>query len=206
MTEPSAAAPESSQPAEEAQAPASAGPEPKTDTRRASLEDSLGDLDDKTRAFVLGEVSTARTEAKNLRERLKQAEPKISEYDRLVTASKTAEERAQEAASASEQRAATALQRVARAEVKAALAAAGMDDPDSIIEDLNFSKFIDDDGEIDDGAIKALQARFARYSTSATASRAPRPDASQASGGNGRTAASPAAEFASFINQQIRRT
>jgi hypothetical protein len=154
----------------------------------------LSGLDDTARGVVMGEVTKARNEAKGLRDRLKESEPKVAEYDRLAQASKTDAERAQEAQQAAEQRATTAMQRVARAEVKAALSGL-VDDPDSIIEDLNLSRFVDDDGEVNEQALVALKNKYAAFS----GRRAPRPDPSQASGANGSASAGPAQEFASIL-------
>jgi hypothetical protein len=178
--------------------PAPNEPTPKTPPAKKSLEDSLAALDESTRTFVLGEVTSARTEAKGLRERLKTAEPKIAEYDRLVAASKTDAERAQEAREAAETRAAKALHRAARAEVKAALASV-VDNADAIVKTLDMSQFIDDEGEVDQDALTSLQQTYSAFS----APRKPRPDPSAASGANGKTPASPAAEFASFLQRQI---
>ena len=133
-----------------------------------------------------------------LKRQLKEYEPKVSEYDRLTEASKTAEERAQEALKAAEQRALAATQRVARAEVKAALAGL-VDDPDSIVEDLNLARFVDDDGEINVDAIAALKQKYAGFA----GKRGPKPDLSQGSGGNGRSVANPAADFASILQGQL---
>jgi hypothetical protein len=180
------------------QAPAAAAPAGTPAVQAKSLEDLLAGLDDDARGVVLGEVSKARGEAKNLRERLKVAEPKVAEYDRLAAASKTAEERANEAATAADARALAATQRVARAEVKAALTGL-VDDPNSIVEDLNLARFIDDDGEIDQAAIDKLKAKYAGFS----GRRPPRPDQSQASGANGATATSPASQFASILQSQL---
>ena len=133
-----------------------------------------------------------------LKRDLKATEPKVSEYDRLAEASKTAEERAQEALKAAESRALASMQRVARAEVKAALTGL-VDDPDSIVEDLNLARFVDDDGEINEGAIAALKTKYAGF----TGKRGPRPDLSQGSGANGKSVANPAAEFASILQSQL---
>jgi len=169
-----------------------------TTEQAKSLEDLLAGLDDTARAAVLGEVHKARTEAANYRGKLRAAEPKAAEYDRLAEASKTADERAQEAVKAADTRALASMQRVARAEVKAALTGL-VDDPDSIVEDLNLARFIDDDGEINDGAIAALKTKYAGFA----GKRGPRPDLSQGSGANGKTAANPAAEFASILQSQL---
>ena len=184
------------QPNAEGQQPPAEGtqepPKPQT------LEELLADLDDDRRTVILGEVDKARKEAKNLRTRVKEAEPKLAEYDRLVEASKTDAERAQEALQAAQDRASRATQRMAQAEVKAALSGL-VDDPDAIIEDLNLAKFIGEDGEVNADAISALRSKYAAFG----GRRAPRPDPSQASGANGKTQASPAADFASFIQSQI---
>jgi flavin-binding protein dodecin len=169
-----------------------------TTEQAKSLEDLLAGLDDTARAAVLGEVHKARTEAANYRGKLRAAEPKAAEYDRLAEASKTADERAQEAVKAADTRALASMQRVARAEVKAALTGL-VDDPNSIVEDLNLARFIDDDGEINDGAIAALKTKYAGFA----GKRGPRPDLSQGSGANGKTAANPAAEFASILQSQL---
>lgn len=182
--EPAAAAPGDSRP---------------TDAKK-SLEELLADLDDDRRGVILGEVSKARNEAKNLRTRLTEAEPKIAEYDRLAQASKTDAERAQEAQQAAEARATAAVQRIAKSEVKAALAGL-VDDPDSIIEDLNLNRFVDADGEIDTAALTALKSKYAAFA----GRRAPRPDPTQASGSNGAAASSPAGDLAAILQGQLNR-
>jgi len=186
-------------PAAETQEPAAAAPAPAEGAKK-SLEDLLAGLDEDARKVVLGEVSKARNEAQGLRTRLKDAEPKVAEYDRLAQASKTDAERATERATAAEARATAATQRVARAEVKAALAGL-VDNPDSIIEDLNLARFVSDDGEVNDDAIAALKSKYAAFS----GRRAPRPDPTQASGGNGASAPSPASELASILQGQLNR-
>ena len=133
-----------------------------------------------------------------LKRQIEDYEPKAAEYDRLAAASKTAEERANEAVTAADARALASMQRVARAEVKAALTGL-VDDPNSIIEDLNLARFIDDDGEINDDAVAALKTKYAGFA----GKRGPRPDLSQGSGANGKTAVSPAAEFASIMQGQL---
>jgi uncharacterized alpha-E superfamily protein len=174
-----------------------------TDPPKAqSLEELLADLDDDRRKAVLGQVDKARNEAKNLRDRLKKAEPLAAQYEQLEQASKTDQERAEETRKGLEERAQKAVQRVARAEVKAALAGV-VDDPDEILDDLNLAKFIDTDGEVDQDAITALRDKYARRFPQGP--RTPRPDTSQASGARGSTPASPANEFASLLQGLTRR-
>lgn len=164
---------------------------------KRSLEDLLADIDDERRKVILAEVSKARGEAKGLRDRLRDAEPKVAEYDRLAAASKTEMERASERATAAESRAQAANRRVARAEVKAALTGL-VDNPESIVDDLDMSRFLDPDGEVDAQAVTALKSKFA-----ALGPRKPKPDSSQASGANGGTVVGPAQEFASLLQSQL---
>lgn len=136
--------------------------EPMAPPAKRSLEDLLGGLDDDARAAVLGEVSKARNEAKNLRERFKEAEPKISEYERLVEASKSDLERAQEQAKAANDRAVGMLRDVATAKVEAALSGLPDEIRATLLEDINVDKFITDD-TVDTEAINALRAKYAAF-------------------------------------------
>jgi hypothetical protein len=143
-------------------------------------------------------VTTARGEAKKLRERVRAAEVKANAYDTLEAASQTEAERAQAALQAAEQKVSTAFQKAARAEVKAALAGV-VDNPDAIVDDLNLARFVDSDGDVDADAVKALRDKYAAFS----GRRAPAPDRSQASGANGTSEANPAEEFASILKHQL---
>jgi chromosome segregation ATPase len=155
------------------QTPAAAAPAPAPAAKR-SLEDSLAALDDATRAFVLGEVQSARSEAKNLRDRVKDAEPIVAQWRQLEEASKTELQRAQEAAKSAEDRATATLSRVATAELKAALTGV-VPDPAGLIEDLNVAKFITADGNVDEAAIQQLRAKYAAFTPQA----GPRPNPAQ---------------------------
>lgn len=196
MTTPDPAAPAAT-PATDPATP----PEGNADPRPKTLEELLADVPEDHRAVILGEVSKARSEAKGLRDRLKLAEPKAAEHDKALEAQKTAEQRADDARKAAEERAATATQRVAKAEIKAALSGV-VDNPDLIIDDLNLGKFVDQDGEVDAAAIDALRTKYAALGGGTR--RAPRPDPSQASGANGRTSTDPAQEFGSLLQQALR--
>lgn len=88
-------------------------------TQPRSLEDLLAALPDDQRGVILGEVTKARTEAKNLRERLKAAEPKVAEFEKLTEAQKTEQQKAAEAQAGLERRAADAELRLMRYEVAA---------------------------------------------------------------------------------------
>lgn len=72
---------------------------------------------------------------------------------------KTADEKAQERERKAAEREQAASERVAKADIRAALTGI-VDDPDSIIEDLKISRFLTDDGEVDDDAIASLKAKY----------------------------------------------
>lgn len=170
---------------------------------KPTLEESLAALDEETRTYVLGEITTARTEARKLRDRVKAAEPKATAYDRLEAASRTAEETAQEAIKSAEAKAVAANHRIAKAEIKAALTGV-VTNPAKYVERLNLALYVDEDGEIDTDAVEQLKADELAERESAGRPRPPRPDASQASGANGRSKADPAQEFASLMQAQLR--
>jgi hypothetical protein len=78
---------------------------------------------------------------------------KLAEYDRLVEASKTDLERAQERAEQNEQRATRAESRAVKAEISRL--ADGFADPSDALDSLNVSDYVTDDGDVDVEAIKA---------------------------------------------------
>lgn len=170
---------------------------------KRSLEDLLADLDDDAKTAVLKEVSKARNEAKGLRDRVNTAEPKAAEYDKVLEAQKTAEQKSADVAAAAEKKAADALERVARAEIKAALAGV-VGNPDEILEDLNLRKFMTDEGEIDQTAVDALTKKYAAMQAQAAAPRAPQPDRSQASGGNHTSTSTPRDTFAGWLKNELQ--
>lgn len=142
---------------EPTQNPASTPPAP----AKRTLESSLADLDDETRKFVLGEVTSARSEARNLRARVQEAEPIVAQFRALEEASQSAEERAQAQIKAAEERARNADRRIATAELRAALTGV-VPDAAAFVEDLNVDRFIRD-GDVDTEAIQALRQKYAAY-------------------------------------------
>lgn len=134
--------------------------EPAAKPAKPSLEDSLAGLDEHTRSFVLGELQSARNEAKNLRQRVKDAEPIVAQFRALEEASKSELERAQEAARVADERARATVQRVAVAELKAALTGV-VPDPAAVIEDLNMARFLNDEGDVNADAVSALRQKYA---------------------------------------------
>lgn len=174
-------APETQEPA--AAAPADQGTPP----AKRSLEDLLGGLDDADRGVILGEVSKARNEAKNLRDRLKEAEPKVTEYDRLAEASKTETQRATDAAAAAQQRVNELTTRAINAEVKA-LAASQFADPADVAAFLDTSKYVNPAGDIDTTSIAADLADLLTrkpYLASTPNKSVPAPNPAQGSSANG---------------------
>jgi len=188
---------------------APAQPTPPAPPAKPSLEDSLASLDETTRKFVLSEVTSARTEAQGLRSRLKEAEPKLSEYDKLVEASKTDLERKAEEVT----RWQTDAEKWRTAAVSArieALAAPDFADPSDAATALADAGFLDAGGQINEAAIKtelsALLERKPhwRRNESNPAPRAPAPNYAQGSGVDGKAAANPAAEFAAILQAQLK--
>ena len=165
-------------------------PEATAAKKPATLEDLLADLDEDRRKVILGEVGKSRKEAKSLRERLQQSEPKIAEYDRLVAASKSDLERAQETA-AEFQRRAEAAERAAM--VNEIALEKGL--PASLARRLQ-----GDDRDALAADADELLTQFAA-NAAANGPRAPRVDPSQGSSAAGGAAASPEQEFANFIKR-----
>lgn len=186
--------------------PAAAAPSaPPATEQKKSLEGLLSGLDDSARATVLAEVTKARGEAANYRTKLRDLEPKAAEWDRLAEASKSELERAQEAASKSEQRAAALVDRAVRAEIKA-MAADGFADPEDAAAFLDLSKYAKD-GDIDTSAIKAdlgdLLARKPHLGKTPI-SRPPAPNPAQGAGEASASALIAAAEASGDSATSIR--
>jgi hypothetical protein len=177
--------------------------------KRRSLEDLLGSLDDESRKTVLDQVSKARGEAKGLRDRLKQAEPQLAEYNKLLESQKTAEQKANDAAEAAEKRATAAIGRAVKSEIRA-IAADSFADPDDAATALDPTEYVDENGEIDIEGIKrelaALLERKPHWGKGeGTTARRPAPDRSQGSSANARSAKSEGEQFAAFLSNQLGR-
>lgn len=177
-----------------------------------SLESLLSGLDDTARAAVLGEVRTARSDAARYRTDLRTAQDKAGKYDALVAEQQNAEQRAQTAQKAAEDRANAATGRAVRSEIKA-LAADGFADPDDAALYLDLPTYIDATGEIDGtriatdlAAVLARKPHLAKGKTETTRQAAPKPDPTQAAGANGQTAPiNGAAELQAFFAAQLGR-
>jgi hypothetical protein len=86
---------------------------------------------------------------------------KASKYEEHQKATQSEHEKAIAEARAEERVKAQSgfAEKLAAAEVKAALTGL-VDDPDDIIEDLNLSRFVGADGEVDSEAVKALKTKY----------------------------------------------
>lgn len=174
---------------------------------RRSLEDLLVDLPEDKRSAVLDQVRKARNEAKGLRSRVKELEPKATRYDQLDAQSKSAADQAKAEAESERDRADKATQRAVRAEVRA-LAADGFADPEDAVLNLgDLGEYVDDRGEIDTDAIKSDLADVLtrkQHLRKTPGPRRPAPDPTQgSSGGGGRAATEPRDEFAAFLKSQL---
>lgn len=107
---------------------------------------------------------------------------KLGEYDKLVAANQTDLERAQQAAQAAEGTISAMRERVASADIRAALTGI-VPDPESVIEDLNIARFIGDDGEVKTEAVTALRAKYAALAPEGK--RLPAANPAQGSSGSG---------------------
>jgi len=210
--QPTTPAPEATSPAagatDASQEPAAASPEaPKPAEQKKSLADLLAGLDDTARDAVLGEVTKARNEAANYRTKLREAEPALADYNRLVEASKTDLERAQEAAQRESTRAEGLLNRAVQSEVKA-LAADAFADPSDAGAFLDLKKYATADGDVDVDAIKGdladLLARKPHLGKSPT-SRVPAPNPAQGASGSGAPNSDDAEYLAYFPDEAARR-
>jgi hypothetical protein len=112
---------------------------------------------------------------------------KAAQFDELTESQKTAEQKAADAA----QRADRLAQQYVRAEVKSALAGV-VPDPAAVVDDLNLSKFVTEDGDVDIEKVSALRAKYEALAPAG--SRAPRPNPAQGSVQPARTLAEMVAE------------
>lgn len=112
--------------------------------------------------------------AKDNKKALDEARPVLDQWKALEEASKTELQRAQEAAQTAEERARATLQRVAAAEVKAALTGV-VPDPAALLEDLNIARFVTPEGDVNAEAIGTLRDKYAALAPAPTPRMAPNP-------------------------------
>lgn len=156
------------------------------------LEDMLAGLDESVRDTVLKEVRSARTEARNLRDRVKAAEPQLQELASLKAAAQTAEERQAAALADANAR----LQKAERDALRSSVALRkGL--PANLASRLQG----DDEAALEADADELL-TMVAKQDTTP---RVPRPDPSQGSSANGGAAPDLGSQFGAFLQQQMGR-
>jgi hypothetical protein len=114
-----------------------------------------------------------------VQDRLARERAKFSDYDELAekarywdeieAASQTEYEKQAEALQAAETRWQQARERIVTAELRAALTGV-VPDPSAVIEDLNVSRFVGEDGEVNTEAVNALRAKYAALLPASTTS------------------------------------
>ena len=154
-------------------------------------------------------IRKANQEAKNLRQRLKELEPKAAELQAIKDSEKSESERLSDQLQRANEQVAKTRQRLVRTQVQA-LAMTGFADPEDAVGALDLDSYIDSDGDIDESAIEAdLQALLERKPHWAKAQpqegpRRPAPDRTQASGANKTRPPAPGDEFAGWLKPQLK--
>lgn len=161
------------------------------------------------RAKFEAELRKKNSEAKNLRERLKKAEPLLAELQRIKDSEKSESERLNDQLEQAREQVTKTRLRLVRTQVQA-LAMTGFADPEDAVGALDLDSYIDSDGDIDEAAIKAdLDALLERKPHWAKTQppegpRRPAPDRTQASGANRKQAPNPEDEFAGWLKPQLK--
>jgi hypothetical protein len=144
--------------------------------------------------------------------KLKDAEPKLTEYERMVEAQKTDAQRQSEELNRWQGEAET-WRRAAVGNRIEALASTEFADPSDAVSALSSNDYLDAGGQIDEARIRAdladVLTRKPHWAKTATTPppgpRTPAPNPAQGSGG-GQSAANPATEFASIMQGQLQRS
>lgn len=161
---------------------------------------------DKARAEA--KIRKANSEAKSLRDRLKLLEPLAAKAKELEDAQKTEAERLNDQLAAQRERAEKAIRAAVASKVEAL--ARDFADPEDAVGSLDLTTFVDDDGAIDTGAIKAALAELLKRKPhwarpDEGGPRRPAPDRTQGSSGNGsRSPSDPAQIFAGLMDQALK--
>ncbi|CAL9365464.1 hypothetical protein [Streptomyces sp. enrichment culture] len=159
-------------------------------------------------------IRKANQEAKNLRLRLKELEPKAAELQRIKDAEKSESERLNDQLAAAREQIAATRKSLVEARVQALAGRSvgerpAFTDPEDAIGSLELTSYIDESGSIDESAIEAdLQALLERKPHWAKTQppegpRRPAPDRTQASGANKKQAPNPADEFAGWLSSRL---
>lgn len=161
------------------------------------------------RARAEAKIRKANSEAKSLRDRLKELEPLARKAQELEDAQKSESERLKGQLSAAEERIKAVQQRAVRSEVRA-LASAEFADPEDAHAFLDLDSFVTDDGEIDSDSVRESLADLLKRKPhlakpADSGPRRPAPDRTQGSSGNGnRSPSDPGEIFAGLMNQALK--
>lgn len=137
-----------------------------------------------------------------------EAQRRLTEYDRLVEASMTEDQRKNEEIARWQSEAEKWRKASVGSQIQA-LAATEFADPDDAVKALDPEKYLGAGGEIDANAIKAdlaalLEAKpHYKRTPDAPPNRVPAPNPAQGSGATGATGADPAQEFAAILTKQL---
>lgn len=138
---------------------APATPPAAPESAKKSLEDNLAGLDDDAKAFVLAEVAKARNEAKNLRQRAKDADPAKIKADVMAELAKAmgvaGDEPADPAKLAEQLTASQAAAKTAAVELAVYRASAGTADPAALLDSRSFLAKLADVDPTDAAAVAA---------------------------------------------------
>ena len=155
-------------------------------------------------------IRKANQEAKNLRQRLKELEPKAAELQAIKDSEKSESERLSDQLQRANEQVAKTRQRLVRTQVQA-LAMAGFADPEDAVGALDLDSYIDSDGDIDEAAIRsdldALLERKPHWAKTQPQEgpRRPVPDRTQASGANKTRPLAPEDVFAGWLKPQLKQ-
>lgn len=182
------------------------------DTTDAAPAQDGGDIDWAAEAKkIQAEARKWEKRAKENKKALDDAAPKISEYDRLVEASKSDLERKSEEASRWQQEAERWRTQSVSAQIQA-FATADFAYPEDAVRELAANNYLDAGGTVDTAAIKHDLAELLerrpnwRKQTEPAKSRPPAPNPHQGSGAGGTQKLDPRQEFAAILQAGLNRT
>lgn len=138
-----------------------------------------------------GDSTDWKAAARKWEERAKANSAAAKRLADLEAANQTAQEKAEARAAAAEARAAAAAQSIAAARLEAALTGL-VADPAAVVGDLNVTRFLTDDGEVDADKVAALKTRYAALAPQGP--RVPAPNPAQGNGLPAKTLAEQVAE------------
>jgi hypothetical protein len=152
---------------------------------------------------LAAEVERWKTEARKHEKRARENAGARRELQQLREGNQTEAERVAAAAKEVGRREAQSEfgKRLAQAEIRAALTGV-VEDPNLIIDDLDLSRYVDEEGDVDDNAVKGLRAKYAKLFG---ARKGVSPDTARGTGGRGVGAHTPADDFADTMKSLLGR-